>query len=413
MRVLLFCGLAALCLLLEGCGSGTVPASSASTSAPAKSYLGLVATNTEVATFRDTGSTWLSTRSFHYARTDIAAGTLRVVWGNYFAALATNVETDPGAATFKAAVEYPAGTIYPCTFNSAATATIAGLTDAVTDGCGPAIPNGARFFVRVLYVNSKGVLDVGGQPGYYAADEGLANGSGTPVDLVNSGTYPVLGSNVGFRPLAIVAPTTRASVCIAGDSRATGSEDYITDAAGDIGEIARSVGPSLAYAKLAVTGSTGASALANFSNRLRIVSYCSHVIDEYGLNDMGFGPLSAVVSTRTALAAMFGKPTWGTTLPPVTYSIDNWSTTAGQTQRTDTRPFNALVRQGIAGEAGYFDVAHGIDPRESGLWPVAADLSATVGTPYYSTPEGLHENPTGNVIIHASGVVDPSKLILK
>ena len=145
---------------------------------------------------------------------------------------------------------------------------------------------------------------------------------------------------------------------------------------------------------------------------MRIIGYCSHVIDAYGLNDMGYGPLSSVIATRTALAAMFGKPTWGTTLPPVTYSTDNWASIANQTERTDTRPLNALIRGGVPGETGYFDVAEAVDPNQAGDWPVAPNIGATVGTPFYATMDGIHESPVMNELIHTSGVINPGKLTL-
>lgn len=374
-------------------------------------YTGLVATRTETLASHNASLTWMSNRSFHVARTAIAAGTMQIVWGNYWVTT-SNVETSPGTATIQASVEYPAGTITVCTFAGSGTASVAGLADAITDPCGPAIPLGARFWIRALYTNSAGIIYNSLQTNHYSSSlEQNQYGTGTPTSCVSSGTCPNnTGSNsaLGMPPLAIIGVTSAASVCLAGDSRMMGYQDATTDASGDTGEIARSVGPVLAYTKLAVGSTTGAQALTNFTNRMRMVGYCSHVVDEYGVNDKAQASASdaTVASTRSSLATMFGKPTFGTTLPPETSSTDSWATTTNQTVTVSTTGFNALAIAGITGEVGVFDIDSVVDPLGLNLWPVSRVVGATSGTARFSTPDGIHENAVLNRIIAQSGVVN-------
>jgi hypothetical protein len=386
--------------ILAGCASGNAPSSP---TGPA-SYKGIVATRGYVGGVVGYGAnaTWVMNRSFHIARDLIAAGTLQVIWGNYLSSYGGDSTYGPG--TYKAAIEYPAGTITPCTFSGAATTTVAAGADATTDPCGPAIPDGATFWVRMLYTNPNGMGFVTSTTMTDLTREQFAFGTGTPVDAVNGGTITTTTGGLWIYPLALVAPTTNASVCIIGDSRAEGYVDAVTDATGDIGEIARSLGPAYGYTNLAVAGETAQGAVTQLTNRSRMFDYCSHVIDQYGINDLSHGMAASTIAMyRTALAQLAAKPTYGTTLPAETSSTDNWATLANQTTIVNTNQFNGLVRNGISGEAGYFDVAVGLDPTDLQKFPVAA----APGTAFYATPDGIHENSTGNAIIRNSGVINP------
>jgi hypothetical protein len=384
-------------------GLGNVPGASSNMA----SYKGIVATRGYVSNLLVGGAnaTWVMNRSFHIARDNISAGTLQVVWGNYLSNYGGDSTYGPG--TYKAAIEYPAGTITPCTFSGAATGTVAGGTDAITDPCGPAVPDGATFWVRMLYTNPNGIAYVTSITMDDLTREQFAFGTGTPVDAVNGGTITTTSGGLWIRPLALVAPTTNTSICIIGDSRAEGIADAVTDATGDIGEITRSIGPVYGYTDLAVSGESAEAAVTQLANRSRMFNYCSHVIDEYGIIDLALAEAPGDIATaRTALARMSGKPTYGTTLPAWTTSTDNWATLANQTTEYNTNAFNSLVRSGISGETGYFDVIAGLDPSDLQKFPVGP----APGTAFYSTLDGIHENSTGDLIIRNSGVITPSIL---
>ena len=306
-----------LAYLLLGISVGTVQAQRSVTvgrpavlgshtaSASATAYTGLVATRTEIPISYYGGNTWFMDRSYHWARTAVAAGSMRIVWANYY--VSGGAEQDPGSAAYKAAVEYPAGTITPCTFSGAQTVTVAGLADAITDPCGPAIPQGAMFWVRALRTGGM-IFSAGEAPGrhYSITLDNYQAGQGTPNDQVYAGTMQQSDGWYSMLPAAIIASTTQPAACLAGDSRVKGVFDVADDVSGDTGELARAVGPFLAYTKLASPGELGLQALGSYRNRLRLLQFCSFVIDEYGINDLNNGQsASQVAATRTALAGLF------------------------------------------------------------------------------------------------------------
>lgn len=373
-----------------GATSGTAP------------YTGLVATRTSVNNSTvAAGPTWMMNRTRHVARQALAANSLQVVWQNYFVS-ASNVETGFGSATFKASIEYPSGTIAgTCTFQGVTQPTVAALADAIADSCPhAAIPNGAAFWVRMLYVNTTGVIFISAP--FSSTLEGNNFGSGTPTDQVASGTVAA-ASNLMFAPAAIIGTTVNPSVCLVGDSRVVGVNDLTTDNTLDVGELARWIGPNYAYANLGVFATNLNVALTNYTNRLRIVAYCSHAIDEYGINDIAGGQSAATVATnRASMATLLGKPTFGTTLPTETTSTDTWLTTTNQTGTGNSSvvtTFNGLERAGIAGEINVFDVANIVDPYALGKWPVSKIPFATSGTANFATSDGVHESPLMNQII--------------
>ncbi len=389
---------------LSGCGIGPggVPAS----------YKGLVATRGFVLQdiyLTDSSPTWFMNRSFHIARENIAAGSLQVVWGNY--AVYYGGETQLGSGTYKAAVEYPAGTITPCSFGGSPSITVSGYEDATTDPCGPAIPNGATFWVRMLYINPTGVNIFPATAIFDLSREQFESGVGTPHDAVAGGNIVTTPNSFWMSPTALIAPTTKPSVCIIGDSRAVGYKDEVNDKSGDVGEIARSIGPSYAYSNLGAVGEAAQGAVSHLVNRSRLFQFCTHVIDEYGINDLTPPRTAAqIAADRSTLATLSGRPTFGTTLPAETSSTDSWSTLANQTAIRNPDQFNQLVRSGISGEVGYFDVAAGLDPKHLEKFPVGPVPGTAAGPPMYSTPDGIHENATGNMLIQHSGVINPAAI---
>ena len=173
----------------------------------------------------------------------------------------------------------------------------------------------------------------------------------------------------------------------------------------------RSIGPSFAYS-LEGTAATTLGAYLTGSNSayrsLLINSYCSHVIDEYGVNDLGTG--SSVAIFRASLAALYPSlKVIGTTLEPVTTSTDSWATTTNQTgtaSNAQVTAFNALERAGIAGEIFSFDINSAIDVQQAGVWSVAINPYTATGTANLMTTDGIHENAIANQLIHTRGVIN-------
>ena len=172
---------------------------------------------------------------------------------------------------------------------------------ALNFGCGCSIKNSAG----VLYANAS----------HYSStlDCFLDGTSNVPaVTAACSGG----GGSLMYAPMAIVGYTAQPSVCVVGDSRIWGQGDSLSDATGDVGEIVRAIGPLFGYTKLASSGVTAASTSTHFVTRLAIANYCTHVIDELGINDLAASTAAATIASyRTTLAGLWPSAiTFGTTI---------------------------------------------------------------------------------------------------
>ncbi|WP_217429556.1 hypothetical protein, partial [Sphingomonas bacterium] len=366
-------------------------------------YLGQVATKCFHPISSTSSNTRFNSRSPHFARDAIAS--LRIVLPNWFWNRSTKAEAGSGAtATYSAAIEYPAGSFTPVKFAGAAAGTVASGLDLTSDPVSISIPNGALFWVRV-YCSAATIVFGGTASGSTTSTLDSGNGAvfeaGTSLtDKTMGGTLTQFGS-VCFAPVAILATTRRPSVLLAGDSRCWGAGDGY-DAGGDLGELARTIGPAFAYINLGSYGDTAYQAGASYAGRARQAQYCSHVLCEYGVNDIVQAKTGA--QTWSALQALYqafaGRPVYQTTIGPVSTSGDNWATTAGQTSEGHNAArvaLNAIIRGGPWPLAGWFEVADAVESaRDSGVWKAS-------GTAYGMTVDGTHESQAGYLAIRYSG----------
>lgn len=139
----------------------------------------------------------------------------------------------------------------------------------------------------------------------------------------------------------------------------------------------------------------------NHTRRAALAAYCSHVLDDYGINDITGGTVTgAQLVTRTqAIAAIFPtKEYFRVTLAPRVALTDGSTTAGGQTPFAGEAArifFNNAVRAGLAGVVRYFDVADATETaRNSGLWKAGY------------TNDGVHENQVGALAIKNSGVIE-------
>jgi hypothetical protein len=336
---------------------------------------------------------WQGTVSMHFARVDIV--TPIIVFGNW--RISGNAEVAHGAGTIKASIEYPRGTFtlaneciaagnIPVAFPIGNTALNFNIT----------IPNGSQFWVRTLQVNDNGTVffqyQAAGSNSYATeTTEGWESGTGVPTDKTTSGTFTP--NSITYHPLAILTKTSKSSFLVLGDSRQEGGTDGTTHFTNDCGEIPRCIGWAYPYASFAVSGTTMATYLSStrvyrdqlvngtVPGAVTNVSYFSHIINPYGVNDIGTGGTSAsLVTSRQALAALYSKvPIIGTTLAPYNASTDGWSTLTGQdaTGQNNQRilAFNDSVRAGLLGEAFYWDIANVMDPQRIGKWRVSRNAN--------------------------------------
>jgi hypothetical protein len=358
-------------------------------------YLGVVATRCRISLSKYGVATgqWIQYRSMHWTRNRVTA--LTVVIPHFYVST-TNVETLVSGGTTKLSVEYPSGTF------TLANECIANSNNAISNGTGftvftfnVTIPNNAQFWVRGLEVNDNGPAYGGYPNGQYnqPVSEGFESGTSAPTDKTMSGTIAA-GGGFSKAPVLILAQIVQPAVLLIGDSRSVGGNEGTYDQTGDVGEVARSIGPFCGYCNFGISSSTLSTYLsASRTYRDQIVngtitgintgvSYFSHIICAHGFNDLSGGTAASVATSRASLASLYSSiPVIGTTITPNTSSTDGWSTLSGQTQTTGQAKifqFNDLVRAGIVGEKFFFDIAAAVDPYRLGKWPVSRNPNDTV-----------------------------------
>ena len=285
------------------------------------------------------------------------------------------------------------------------------VTDPVM---GLTIPDDATFYTRCHVACAQGVALTGPTPNFTATVHGEALDAGASLsNNTMGGAYNAAPSAIGncHAPLAILAMSTAPSVYILGDSKARGTEDtLLMTSVEDRGTIAQSLGPTTAYGNY---GNGGDSAYrfmlggTNYAKRANLFQYHTHFVCTYLINDLGINARSSAQALADLqsiwdMADAAGLEVYQSTTEPVTTSTDNWATTANQTVRpyeANIVACNDAIRALPAPLTGYFDIADAImSARNSGKWKVT-------GSAFGYTPDGLHPNAAGYLLIKNSGVV--------
>lgn len=376
------------------------------------SYTGLVATRCLAPISLNTTNKQLMTRSPHYSRTDITS--LQIVIPNWYVnPSSTHAEIGSGAdATVTASIEYPENTFTQILFSGNAAGTVPNASQLLSDAVSVTIPNNTLFWVRIFWTSTAGVFSIP-----HDIDGASRPGSGLEV-AVSGLTDKTMGGTVTaadneFSPVAIIGTTTRPSFVIVGDSIGLGdtSRETVGDISGDFGVVARSIGPQYAYASYCQNGDQAEDIVASHTNRVALFAYASHLACEYGSNDL-YTNSAATATVQTLLQTIWGymtalgaeKKVYQTTITPRTTSSDNWATTVNQAQVSGTingrrTALNDWIRGIPTGAHGYFDVADAVETsRNSGLWVVTGVANAY-------TPDGIHPNTEGSLLIKNSGLV--------
>lgn len=388
-------------------------------------------------------------------------------------------------------------TFYAVTWSSASTKTFTGGTKqtALSDPVSVSLAFGEIFYLRVLMTSAgsaggnnlpltacnagsallSGPLLIYVDPtnsaysvaeGYEvvtsgtATDKTASNGSGAVGVTVNGSglTYTLSGDSISaksgslpsttfnYYPLAIVAQTRRRSQFIAGASVAFGTGDFIgmTGAvgsiggpSGDIGYIARSIGPNNGYICAAVpsdhvrwmiSANTGTNSESNYAMRGALAAYCSDIIMDSGLNDTyadygasigasgGLDPVTVwgYLTYFWNMSYFAGKRIFHSTICPISYSTDNWATQANQavtsgsinlTTRNAYRSIlNDMIRNKTPANVRPIEIAALVEQSLGGYkWQ-------TTGDAYGITLDGVHLSAPGNARVAAAGPLSPNKL---
>lgn len=369
-------------------------------------YQGLVGTRARTMATANAGNTRVMSRSAHIA-TD-AISSMRVVFQNFRVSGILADETGNGASsTVTASVEYPSGTFTQITFDGSATGTIPNASVLFSDATAVSIPEGATFWIREFNINANGII----YNTWRNSSLGEVLNAGTSIgDQTLGGTITSVG-NFSHPPLAIIASTTKASVCIVGDSIAFGFNDTDTHVDGRIGIIAKSFPTTLAFSNLSSGGSRANSFLAGSSARQQIFPYCSHAITSFGSNDLfvSLDTASELASSLQTIWDTFASRVKKiqTTITPKSTSTDSWATTGNQTtasQNGERVTFNTNLRASAFGLHDYFEVANVLETAQnSGLW-------VNDGTPNRYTADGLHPSTAGYTLVASSSAIELSSL---
>jgi len=369
----------------------SIDISDARTLSAPKEYEGVVATGCKIPTQTYAVNKWITTASRHSARGDIHG--LRIAFANWYVNDSQSEVTPSGPIYLRAAIEYPRGVVTPIRFGGVGNTTINSGETKYSDWLPEiVIPDGETFFLRSFAECPSGIIYSNHVPGYMQAGETVA---GAP-DYTNFST-PLQSSpfSLGYAPLAILGKTKNSTIVLLGDSIAEGFDDVTDYYRGNGGYMHRSLEESHAIISLAKSGDSAVKWLSNNSKRSALIQFASHMVIEYGSNDVTAGRSATALRTDIeGIVAAYKKPTYVCTIGPCTNSSDSWATTANQTPYA-TEPqrvaYNNMVRAGsVKGVVGFFDVADAMETfRNSGIW-------LTNGTANFYTDDGVHPSPAGH-----------------
>lgn len=342
------------------------------------------------------GVTHANVRNGHWARTDITK--LKIPVFNYYGA----AEAAPGATMgVTASVEYPAGTLTQILFAASASGTVADGGTLISDFLTIAIPNGERYWIRLHLTCSAGIVytpaDAGGN--YVDNDPNFMGDAfeDTATDRTMTGEItPSEDSLAYYTP--VIAPTTAPTIMIVGDSIDYGTTDAL-DISGDVGIVARTIGPLFGYFDAAMPGEAASDFVSHHTQKLLLLSYCSHVFVGHGTNDLFAGHSKATIEAdlTTIYGYFSSKTVFGRTMVPRTTSDDNWATT-GLTHQT------VLAAESVR-SALNADLRSSFHPG-GGVFDTSAVVESSTSWVANETNDGIHPNRTGYLAAQTSGAIN-------
>ena len=203
-------------------------------------------------------------------------------------------------------------------------------------------------------------------------------------------------------------PKNVPSVVIAGDSLDAGSNDSAGDGNGNYGPVQRGLwtagagGLPMPSLNVACPGEKVSQAVAgSHVGRFAVMRFASHVISNYGTNDIlaanSFATVSANLTAFWAVARFYGVKIYQLKIIPRTTSTDGWATPANQGYQTGFAPggvrdqVNTFITQSLAAGLidGVVDLTPAVeDPANHGKW-------LTNGTADWLTNDGTHYTSSG------------------
>ena len=258
--------------------------------------------------------------------------------------------------------------------------------------CGQLVADTAKTYIASY--NLPGLAD------YYRATALTTTQVGTASTW--SATSRGANQNVAASPIIVGRPLENyPSVIFLGDSIMASRDDLVGDAYGNHG-YARGLwtagvgGTSMPYANLARSGER-ASVMANANHTFRsaLLQYCSHVICNWGTNDIQqartFAQVTADLTTSWAAIKRRGVKVYQCLILPRTTSSDSWATAANQTVVSGfgVGGVRDQVNAWILTQVGVLidGVINGNTVAED---PAAPSKWVSTGATFYATSDGIH-----------------------
>ena len=333
-------------------------------------------------------------RSTHYTRTDVTS--FKIIVPNWYINGSLNETGSGSAMSVTGSIEYPVGVFTQVLFSGGATGSVPNNSYLISDTITVTIPTDTQFWIRLYATSTTGIIYSSAQPNTLGQFEMGVSGI---TDRTMGGSISNLGN--AFAPVAIIGTTTKPSFLLIGDSIMYGVADSSSpNGFADIGPYARAVGPTYGYSKLARTSDTAAKFVSGHTNRGTLFQYATHVICNYGSNDLFVSSrtdvqLKADLATIAGYSTSLGTagPTYFATIAPRTQSSDSWATLGNQSQSNGTAEgyrvsVNQHLRAGLVGSRT-FNTASAVETsQDSGFWK----------SPSY-TADGTHPSSAAIVLM--------------
>lgn len=362
-------------------------------------YIGQVVTRTQLwnAGGFNSGSTGTMNEMAFWLRDDVTA--LKFVYTNWYTKTSDGTETPTGGTmTLRAGVwNSSAALINQITGpllgigSGNAAWTIASGATGISDWIPVALSAGSKITVRTQQINASGVM-------YYDQLANAAIGDRITFDSTDKSLSGTVANDIPgycFGPSLILAATRKKSIIILGDSTANGLKDTV-DSSGDVGNLARGIGPANAYLNGGIPSDRASFFKTNNTKRLALLPYFSDCIVGLGKND-NQGTVQADLATiyaaiRTAAPSIRVS---ASTVTPQTSGANAAADGSDQTVSVDYTSLNTFLKTVPSPLYRCFDIAV----------PVSLASPITKWKAGYANPGEatfIHENQTANLAIKAA-----------
>ena len=298
----------------------------------------------------------LMCRSAHFARDAIVG--LQVVYSNWYIDTGNNTGTfaelgTGTTATIKVGFETAGGAFSQFLFNGSSSGSVASGADIVSDVLPVSLSAGDKFYCRPLWHNTGGILYMP-----LIADVTLGDRMEfTATDKTVSGTVANQQPNYAQCPSALIGLTAKPSAMLFGTSRTFGFNDTPDGVTGDVGIMARCIGPLAAYSNFGVPADSLQTFAPNSAKRVALANaYFSDTYIEHGVNDSSRTLLQKQTDLATIMSALTTRKRLVTTSPNTSGA---WTAPDGsdQTAIQDFTAWNAYLKTQPNGSIACYDVA--------------------------------------------------------